>query len=179
MKRLIYLIPVIALSLIACGGGGEGASSGEDNAAEGASTMEGVNTDLSEYGMDYTIVLPENKSVLTDVVATDWGGIEIRQGESFMLSIAYGEGDIDLLKFDLEEDLVYKSEILEESENHILYKREIEGSGMDPEFHFLYVLSEDGGDAIEIQNLKETSFKEEAIRKMLESAKSLSAKGGA
>ncbi len=128
--------------------------------------------------MDYTIVLPEKANVETAIMANDWGGIEIKQGEGFQLSIAYGEGDIDLLKFDMEEDLVYKSEILDEGENYIMYKRQIEGSGMDPEVHFMYVILVQD-DAIEVQNSKDVSFSEESIKVMLTSAKSLAAKAGA
>ena len=182
MKKTLFIIPVIALAMIACGGGGE--TGGEDAAAEetteeaGDAALTGAATDLSEYGMNYTIVLPQKNNVQTVITETDWGGVEVQAGEMFWLTIAYGEGDIDLLKFDLEEDLMYKSEILEESENHLLYKREIENSGMDPEFHFMYVLRLEG-DAIEVQNSKDASFNEEAIRAMLASAKSMAEKGGA
>ena len=49
---------------------------------------------------------------------------------------------------------------------------------MDPEHHFMYVLRLEG-DAIEVQNSKDATFSEEAIRAMLASAKSLTVKGGA
>lgn len=178
MKKLIYILPFAALSLLSCGGGEAGSGNENSEAVEGNSAMQGVVTDLSEYGMDFTIVLPERKDLITNIEANDWGGIEVRQGENFMISIAYGEGDIDLLKFDLEEDLVYKSQVLEEGENFILYKKEIEGSGMDPEYHFLFV-QKVNDEAIEIQNLKEAGFNEESARNMLNAAKSFTPKSGA
>lgn len=178
MKKLFYILPIAALTIISCGGGGNDNAEGDAMENSESAEMTGTSTDLSEHGMDYTIVLPEKKNLITDIAANDWGGIEIRQGEVFLVSIAYGEGDVDLLKFDLEEDLVYKAEILEESEDHILYKKEIEGSGMDPEYHFLYVHRLDG-DAIEIQNLKDVSFNEEQARAMLNAAKTFAPKSGA
>lgn len=178
MKKLIYILPLTVMTLFSCGGGEAGSENENSEAVEGNSAMQGVLTDLSEYGMDFTIALPEKKDVITNIVANDWGGLEVRQGENFMISIAYGEGDIDLLKFDLEEDLVYKSQVLEEGENFILYKREIEGSGIDPEYHFLYVQKVED-EAIEIQNLKEAGFNEESARNMLNAAKTFSAKSGA
>ena len=178
MKKLIYFLPLTVMTLFSCGGGEAGTGNENAEAAEGNSAMQGILTDLSEYGMDYTIVLPEKKELITKIVANDWGGIEVSQGENFMISIAYGEGDIDLLKFDLEEDLVYKSQVLEEGENFILFKKEIEGSGIDPEFHFLYV-HKVKDEAIEVQNLKEAGFNEESARNMLNAAKTFSAKSGA
>ena len=173
MKKYIYLLPILAIALISCGGGDS--TDQTENASEETTEMAGVLTDLSQYGMNYTIVLPDKKNVETEITATDWGSVEIRQGNMFMISIGFGEGDIDLLKFDLEEDLVYKSQILEESPNHLVYKREIQDSGMEPEYHFLYVMRLTG-DAIEIQNLKDATFNEESIKTMLQSAQSLKAK---
>jgi len=181
MKKLLYILPIALLPMLSCGGSGEQTETEEEGIVEGSAEeaeASGVSTDLSEFGMDYTIILPEKSNVQTEISANDWGGIDIKQGEGFMLSIAYGEGDIDLLKFDMEDDLVYKSEILEDSENLILYKREIEGSGMDPEYHFMYVLRLEG-DAIEVQNSKDATFGEEAIKAMLTAAKSLKMKEGA
>jgi len=179
MKRLLYILPIALLPILSCGGSGEETNTDSDVVVEeDGEVATGSATDLSEYGMDYTIVIPEKAGVQTEITANDWGGIEIKRGEGFMMSIAYGEGDIDLVKFDMEDDLVYKYDILDESENHLVYKREIEGSGMQAEFHFIYVLSFDD-DVIEVQNSKDATFSEEAIKKMFSSAKSLTMKTGA
>lgn len=172
MKKLIYILPMIILALTSCGGDNAGK---EDSANAENPEMTGVVTDLATYGWNYSITLPDKKNVQTEINATDWGSVDIRQGDMFVMSIAFGEGDLDLIKFDLEEDLIYKSQILEESENHIVYKREIEDSGMEPEFHFMYVIKL-SGEAIEIQNSKDFTFNEEAIRNMLASARSFKAK---
>ncbi len=180
MKKLLYILPIALLPVLSCGGGGEQTESEEGTAEETSVEAEatGVSTDLSEFGMDYSIILPDKSNVETVIASNDWGGIDIKQGEGFILSIEYGEGDIDLLKFDMEDDLVYKYEILDEGENYLVYKREIEGSGMDPEYHFMYVIRLEG-DAIEVQNSKDVTFSEESISAMLSAAKSMSVKGGA
>lgn len=179
MKKINYILPFVVSALMACGGGD--GQTGEEAGGENAATeesIEGVATDLTEYGMPYSITLPEGGSGELTITATDWGGVEINKGDNFRMSIAYGEGDLDLLKFDLEEDLVYKAEIIEEADNYVVYKREIPDSGMDAEYHFMYVVPA-GDEAIEITNSKDVTHNEEAIRKMLASAKSFKANGGA
>jgi hypothetical protein len=174
MKKIKYIIPVFISALIACGGGGETAAESEENGTEATEAISGAETNLSDYGMPYSIVVPDAGSGEVEIMANDWGGVEIVKGEGYMMSIAYGEGDLDLLKFDMEEDLVYKSTIIEEGENFILYKREIPDSGMDPEYHFMVVFSVDG-EAIELSNMKDMIFSEEAVRNMLNSAKTFKA----
>lgn len=170
MKKIKYIIPVFISALIACGGGGEPAAESEENGTEATETMSGAETDLTEYGMPFSIVVPDAGSGQVEIKANDWGGVEIVKGEGYMMSIAYGEGDIDMLKFDMGEDLVYSSEIIEEGENFVFYKREIPESGMAPEYHFMVVYMMDG-EAIELTNMKDVIFGEEAARKMLNSAK--------
>ena len=174
MKKIKYIIPVFISALFACGGGGEPAAENEENSTEATETISGAETDLTEYGMPYSIVVPSAGSGQVEITANDWGGIEIVKGEGYMMSIAYGEGDIDMLKFDLGEDLVYKAEIIEEGDNFLFYKREIPESGMAPEYHFMVVYSVDG-EAIELTNMKEVIFSEEAARNMLNSAKTFKA----
>ena len=177
MKKFKLLFPAlfVMITLGACGGG-ESTEEGQDESTESA--MVGAETDLSPYGFNYVITLPDSKSSELMLSENDWGGLDIMKGEMFMLSIAYGEGNLDLVKSDLQGDLVYKSEILEDDGDHLLYKREIPDSGMEPEYHFIYVFKA-GSDIIEIQNSKDASFNEEAIRAMLMSAKSFKAKSGA
>ncbi|MEQ8325070.1 MAG: hypothetical protein RIC15_02925 [Vicingaceae bacterium] len=177
MKKFIYLLPFLIAGLMACGGGETDSESEDTQMGEADQAIKGVETDLSDYGMPYTITIPDGQAELI-IEAFDWGGVQIARGENFIMSIAYGEGDIDILKFDMEEDLIYKSEILEEGDNYIMYKREIPDSGMEPEYHFMYV---DSGpdEAIEITNSKDVNYGEEAIRKMLASAKTFKAKAGA
>lgn len=174
MKKIKYIIPVVISALIACGGGGETATENEENGTESTEAISGTETNLADYGMPYSITVPSAGSGQVEITANDWGGVEIVKGEGYMMSVAYGEGDLDLLKFDLEEDLVYKASIIEEGENFILYKREIPESGMAPEYHFMVVFSADG-EAIELTNMKDVIFSEEAARNMLNSAKTFKA----
>ena len=177
MKKIKYIIPVFISALIACGGGGETAAESEENGTESTESISGAETELSDYGMPFIIVVPDAGSGEVEIIANDWGGVEIVKGEGYMMSIAYGEGDIDLLKFDMEEDLVYKSSIIEEGENFIIYKREIPESGMEPEYHFMVVFPVDG-EAMELSNMKDVIFGEKAVRNMLQSAMTFKANDG-
>lgn len=177
MKKFKYIIPVFISALIACGGGGEPAAEGEESGTESTEAVTGAETDLSEYGMPFSIVVPEAGSGQVEIMANDWGGVEIVKGETYMVSIAYGEGDLDLLKFDLEEDDLYTGSILEEGENFLLYKKEIPESGMDAEHHFMLVFPT-GDDPVEITNMKDVIYSEDAARNMLNSAKTFKAAAG-
>ena len=57
MNRFKYILPLVISALLACGEGGEGAS--EEDAVE---AISGTSTDLSEYGMPYSITVPDGNS---------------------------------------------------------------------------------------------------------------------
>ncbi len=181
MKKLLYILPLAVI--VACGGGaeqeggaeGEGAEATQENAAN-AAAMESV--DLSTYGWDYTIDLPK-KDMEANIMENNWGGLDIQYGQNFWLTVNYGEGDLDIKKFDLEEAEFYVAEILDESENHILYKLTDKAGSLKPTFHLYYTMKLADGDAIEIENSKDADFNEDAARSMLASAMTLKAKGGA
>ena len=175
MNKYITFIGLLSMMFfVACGGGESGSSESEDQAVDESASMAGMKElSLVEHGMDISIMVPDENTGIAEVIATDWS-VEIRVGEGFMISVSIGEGDLALLKSDLEEDLVYKSEILEETESYIVYKREIENSGMEPEHHFFYIADIDG-DQYDVQNLKDVTYSKEAIDRMLASAKSIKA----
>jgi len=178
MKKLLYILPLTTAFLLACGGGTESTEETQDSSAteENIEAAQGAATDLSDFGMPYSIVIPDAGSA--EITENDWGGIEIINGEGFMITLSFGEGNLELLKSDLEGDAVYTSTILEEGENYIVYKREIPDAGVTPEVHFMYVASF-GEDVIEIQNMKDVTYGEDAIKNMLASAKSFASAGGA
>lgn len=175
MNKSITLISAFLIVLLsACGGGDSSTDQTEGQASEEMSDMQGMTElNLTDYGLDLSIMIPDENTGVAEVIATDWS-VEIRVGEGFMISVSIGEGDLELLKSDLMEDLVYKAEILDESESHIVYKREIENSGMEPEHHF-FLITDIDGDQYDVQNLKDVTYSKEAIDRMLMSAKSIKA----
>ncbi len=175
MNKAIAIVSLFSMVMFsACGGGESTGDQAEGQATEESASMQGMKElNLGEYGMDISIMIPDENTGMAEVIAADWS-VEIRVGEGFMISVSIGEGDLELLKSDLQEDLVYKSEILDESPSHIVYKREIENSGMEPEHHFFYIADVEG-DQYDVQNLKDVTYSKEAIDRMLASAKSIKA----
>ena len=106
------------------------------------------------------------------VVLTERGALEIVVGQAYGVEIMYGEGDIELLKMDLKEDLVFTSEILKEEPNALIYKQDIPDSGIKTQNHFFYK-AQIGADIYEVRDLIDGSFGSGMIESMLNSAKTL------
>ena len=177
MKKLLYILPLTVAFLFACGGGTESTEGTDETESteEVVEAAEGTATDLSDFGLPYALVIPDAGSA--QISENDWGGVEIVNGDGFMISLSFGEGNLELLKSDLNDDAVYTSTILDEGENYIVYKREIPDAGVTPEVHFMYVATF-GEDVIEVQNMKDVTYEEGAIKTMLSSAKSMTTAGG-
>jgi hypothetical protein len=169
MKKLFYIIPLTIAFAYACGGGGETTeeSAGAESTEE-AIVATGTAVDLGDYGMPYSMMVPD--AATAQISENDWGGVEILNGPGFMVQVAFGEGDLTMFKSQLN-DGIYTSTILDEAENYVVYKREIADAGVAPEVHFMYVATF-GEDIIEISNLKENVYDEATIKKMLAAAKS-------
>ena len=171
MKRLTYLFAtIIALSLTACGGG---ETEGTDETVETVELKGYEELNLSEWGFQLTVMVPEAEiHGDPEVVLTERGALEIVVGLDFGLEIMFGEGDIELLKMDLKDDLVFTSEIVKEEENAIIYTQDIPDSGVKTQNHFLYK-AEVGTDVYEIRDIVDGEFGAGMIEKMLEAAKTV------
>jgi hypothetical protein len=170
MKRLTYLFAtVIALTFTACGGGEEGT----DETVETVELKGYEELNLSEWGFELTVMVPEAEiHGDPEVVLTERGALEIVVGLDFGLEIMFGEGDLELLKMDLKDDLVFTSEIVKEEDNAIIYTQDIPDSGVKTQNHFLYK-AEVGTDIYEIRDIVDGEFGAGMIEKMLEAAKTV------
>lgn len=171
MKRVTYLFAtIIALLLTACG---EGA---DDPAEEvvGTVVLKGFEElNLSQWGFNLTVMIPkEELHGAAEVTLTERGALEIVVGLDFGLEIMYGEGDIELLKMDLKDDLVFSSEIIKEEENALIYSQNILDSGVKTQNHFLYK-AQIGVEVYEIRDIVDGEFGSGMIEKMLEAAKTI------
>lgn len=176
MKKITYFLMAATMStLMACGGGANQDAAHDDaNNAEQAPDLTGFEQyDLGPHDMELTIMIPGGGS--PDAMANDWGGVDLALGESFMISIANGEGDMELLKADLNDDLVYTATIVEEGADYLIYSRVIADTEMKPEFHF-FLKKDFNGDIYEVSNMKDEVFGEGAVRNMLKSAQTLAQK---
>jgi len=170
MSRLTYLFAIIiALSFTACGG----EEKGTDETVETVELKGYEELNLAEWGFDLTIMIPEAEiHGDPEVVLTERGALEIIVGLDFGLEIMFGEGDLELLKMDLKDDLVFTSEIIKEEENAIIYTQDIPDSGVKTQNHFLYK-AEVGTNIYEIRDIVDGEYGAGMIEKMLEAAKTV------
>tara|TARA_R110000868_G_scaffold121081_5_gene321287 strand:+ start:55 stop:576 length:522 start_codon:yes stop_codon:yes gene_type:complete len=168
--RLLSLFALIVL-FSACGSGEEKSSAKEEETLnENYNKM--IQTDLSEYGLNATIYIPDESKGKAEISETSWGSINIEVGENFGLEIIPFGMSIEDKKIELQGDLVYNTEYIEQTENLLVFTKVIKDSDMEPEVHFFYVTKVDG-EQVEVKNTKDRTFRKEAVDKMVESAKSL------
>ncbi|MCB9336112.1 MAG: hypothetical protein H6586_08175 [Flavobacteriales bacterium] len=175
MKKLNYLLALIlSVALYSCG-------NGENQENETQETEQKVlkgyeELDLNQWGFQMTIMVPNaEENGEPQIVLTERGALEIIVGQTFGIEIMYGEGDIELLKMDLKEDLVFSSEIVKEDENSLIYKQDIPDSGVKTQNHFFY-RAQVGTDVYEVRDLIDGSYGMAMIEKMLDAAKTIKEK---
>ena len=169
MKKLAYLFFAITLTtLISCGG-----DEVKENPQEQVQLKGFEQLDLTKWGFNLTVMVPEAETHGDpEVTLTERGALEVLVGSDFGIEIMYGEGDLELLKMDLKDDLVFKSEIIKEEENALIYKQDIPDSGVKTQNHFFYKAVV-GADTYEVRDILEGEYGEGMIEKMLEAAKTL------
>lgn len=129
--------------------------------------------DLNPWGFQMVIMIPnaeENGEPLVEL--TERGALEIVVGQTFGIEIMFGEGDIELLKMDLKDDLVFASEIIKEEPNALIYKQDIPDSGIKTQNHFFYK-SQIGTDIYEVRDLIDGTYGSGMIESMLNAAKTI------
>ena len=129
--------------------------------------------DLNPWGFQMSVMVPNaEENGEPEVILSERGALEIQVGQAFGIEIMFGEGDIELLKMDLKEDLVFSSEIVKEEENAIIYKQDIPDSGIKTQNHFFYK-AQVGIDVYEVRDLIDGSYGLGMIENMLNAAKTL------
>lgn len=173
MKRFAFLLALISMTaFMSCGG--DNSSENTDEQTEAPIELKGFEElDLTEYGFNLTVMVPEAETHgEAQVNLTERGALEIAVGSNFGIEIMFGEGDIELLKMDLTEDLVFKSEIVKEDENALIYKQDIPDSGVKTQNHFFYKAVV-GTDVYEVRDIMEGEYGMGMIEKMLEASKTI------
>lgn len=168
MKNLFYLLVCSTILLTSCNSNKED----QQGSGPGQGMME---LDLSQYGMNLTMLVPDSTIGTLEVTAQSYGDIEIRVGNYFQVKIAPG-GDLALKKSDLEGDLLFKTTILKEDPNMIIYKSDLPDGSKS--FHHFYMIMNVGGANYEIRDIEDSgeSFSEAIVNKMVESAQTLKPK---
>ncbi|MCB0802197.1 MAG: hypothetical protein KDB74_03800 [Flavobacteriales bacterium] len=171
----------IALFLIACGSSEtkstaetENENTENQNSESAIDLTDMEKTDLSEFDFPIEIYIPSNNGK-PEITATEWGSLEIRIGDNFGVEIVPNGSDITSRKADMDKDLVFTYNFIEESPDLIVYEQTILDSGVEPEFHF-FMNKTINGELFEIKSLAEMNFKKHHIEKMLNAAKSIQVK---
>ena len=179
MRRFkISLLALSIVSLVACGGEGTNDSTSEEGTETEASTdavdtyEQMVELDLTDYDIEAKMYVPDESKGKAELNATDWGSVTINVGKGYGIELVPFGLTVEEKKGELEGDLVYDIEYLEETETAIFYTKTIKEGDMEPEFHF-FANAEINGDVVEIKNVEDRLFKKGAVELMMKSARSL------
>jgi len=170
MNTIKYFGIILTILMFTACGGDEGTEVAENTPIE----LKGYEElDLNPWGFQMAIMVPNaEENGVPEVTLTERGALEIVVGQAFGLEIMFGEGDIELLKMDLKEDLVFTSEIVKEEPNALIYKQDIPDSGIKIQNHFFYK-AQIGADVYEVRDLIDGSYGSGMIESMLNAAKTL------
>ncbi|MBA4239745.1 MAG: hypothetical protein C0448_03395 [Sphingobacteriaceae bacterium] len=166
MKKLFTILSVIALSIAVSSCGGKET---QEN-VEAPAGM--VALDLSKFGKQFSIFVPDTTAAKLEVIEQSWGALEIKVGKGFHLSITEDPGDMELRKSDIKSNDVniFKSFVIDEPLT-IMWESAI----TKPEFHF-YSIQKIGNNTYVFEDVVPADgepLSKDAIQKMLDSAKKI------
>lgn len=172
MKKLITLLSLITLTvtLPSCGG---------KNTKQNIEAPAGmVALDLSKYGKQFSIFVPDTTAAKLEIIEQSWGALEIKVGKNFHISVTEDPGDMELRKSDIKSNDVniFKSFIVDEPLT-IMWESAI----TQPEYHF-YSIQKVGKNTYVFEDVVPADGQplgKDAIQKMLDSAKQIIAKENA
>ena len=172
MKKLITLLSLITLTvtLPSCGG---------KNTKQNIEAPAGmVALDLSKYGKQFSIFVPDSTAAKLEITEQSWGALEIKVGKNFHISVTEDPGDMELRKSDIKSNDVniFKSFIVDEPLT-IMWESAI----TQPEYHF-YSIQKVGKNTYVFEDVVPADGQplgKDAIQKMLDSAKQIIAKENA
>ena len=131
-----------------------------------------VALDLSRFGKQFSLFVPDTVAAKLVVVEQSWGALEVSVGKSFHVSITEDPGDMELRKNDIKANDVniFKSFIIDEPTS-ILWESEI----VKPEYHF-YSIKKVGANNYVFEDVMSADgepFSKDAVQKMFDSAKNI------
>ena len=168
MKSIKYFSIIFTLLILFSCGGDEQVVEAPPIELKGYEAL-----DLNPWGFQMSVMVPNAEENGEPVVnLSERGALEIQVGQAFGIEIMFGEGDIELLKMDLKEDLVFTSNIVKEEPNAIIYTQDIPDSGIKTQNHFFYK-AQIGTNVYEVRDLIDGSYGSGMIENMLNAAKTL------
>ena len=166
MKKIITVLSVLALSLAISSCGGKDAKQN----IEAPAGM--VALDLSKFGKQFSIFVPDTTAAKLEIVEQSWGALEVKVGKGFHISITEDPGDIELRKSDIKSNDVniFKSFLVEEPLT-IMWESAI----TKPEYHF-YSIKKVGNNTYVFEDVVPADGEplgKDIIQKMFDSAKNI------
>lgn len=171
MKNTTFLFLAVfsTFLFVACGDD----NNTTDNTQEVVQLNGHEELDLRPWGFPMSVMVPDaENNGEAKVTLTDRGALEVIVGQNFGVEIIYGEGDLELFKMFLEEDLVYSSEITKEDSTLLVYKQDIPESGIKTQYHFFYKKLI-GNDIYEVRDLQGEQYGEKMIEDMIKAVNTL------
>lgn len=166
MKKTFVLLSALTLGIAF-------SSCGTKETTQDVQTPGGmVSLDLSKYGKQFSIFVPDTTAAKLEVIEQSWGALEVRVGKTFHISITEDPGDIELRKSDIKSNdiNIFKSYLVEEPLS-ILWESQI----TKPEYHF-YTIQKNGTNSYVFEDVVPADGEpigKEAIQKMFDSAKTI------
>ncbi len=134
-----------------------------------------LNLDLSKYGKQFSLFIPDTANAKLEIVEQSWGALEIKVGKNFQISITEDPGDIELKRSDVKSNDInlFKSFLVEEPLS-LMWESEI----TKPEFHF-YMIKKAGANSYVFEDIVPADGEpigKDNIQKMYDSAKTIVSK---
>lgn len=176
VKQIVILsFFAVIITFFGCGGGEE--SSTEENTMATTEVLKGtMNMDLGDYGFPVSINIPDASFGSQQIEEQSWGAVEIKVGNGFYISIKEGEGELIDMTFQKSmvenADFPQFKQYLVDQENEIMYEAGF--PDMPSEYHF-YMVKKIGEVDYVMEDIKSEKYSKEAIEKMYNCAKSLTA----
>jgi hypothetical protein len=169
MKKIIISIFALSLPLlITC-------CSEKESGAKLSNTEGSILLDLSKFGKQFSIYVPDTTTSKLEIVEQSWGALDLKVGTEFQLSIMEDPGDMEFKKSDIKANdvNVFKSFVIDEPLTVIW-----ESAITKPEYHF-YSIQKIGADTFVFEDIVSadgSSKSKIAIERMVTSVKKIIAK---
>ncbi len=179
MKKLQFTAALlISMSVIACGGDAKTADASSETSetaeitASAEADYEGMKlTDLTEFGVFASLQIPDGEKGPVKIENSATESVEIMCGTKYGIEIIPFGLTVAEKKAELDNDLVYTIEYIEDTPEKIIYKKAIQDGDMESEYHF-FLTKEIDGEPYSIQSLNKV-YRQKSIEKMVVSAESI------
>jgi hypothetical protein len=166
MKKLLFLLMIpVAAAFVSCGG---------EKKEETAKIPGMMEVDLSPYGIQATMMIPDSTKGIADIQAQSYG-VEIKVGKSYQILVKEGDEDIELKKSDIKSNEVFKLKRYVKEEPTLLFYEVALPDAEQGQYHFFAIVKA-GNSTYIVEDIQEEAFTEKDIERMVESAKSIKPK---